>query len=203
MPSPDRSCLPFSACAALLLLLLSACAASNPPEPPPLPPAPEIVEIRVEVPVPVVLPEDEAARQMLAQHERLRRMDAAELTQQAPPPGDDAALSPQAATQAALALSLNPARTNGELARAQTLVEQVLRSTAAEARPWQPWAQLIAARLAEQRRLEAQIERLAQQSRDSQRKIDQLSEKLEALKAIERSLTKRPSGGPARPASLP
>ncbi|MDN3918654.1 hypothetical protein [Roseateles violae] len=189
LPSPDRHRLAGLCCA----LLVGACAA---PPPAPPPPPPEIVEVRVEVPVPVVLPEDEAARQMLALHERLRRMDAAELAQQLPPPGDDAALSPQQATQAALALALGPARSNGELGRAQALVDQVLRSTAPEAQPWQPWALLVGARLAEQRRLEAQIERLAQQGRDSQRRLEQLGEKLEALKAIERSLSKRPASAP-------
>ena len=62
-----------------------------------------------------------------------------------------------------------------------------------EAAAWAPWARLLAGRAAEQRRLEEQFDRLAQQLRDSQRRIDQLSEKLEALKAIERSL------GPKRP----
>ncbi|MET0517247.1 MAG: hypothetical protein ABW005_00295, partial [Burkholderiaceae bacterium] len=154
-------------------------------------PAPEIREVRVEVPVqvPVLLPGDAAARQLLAYHERLRAMSPAELAQEVAP-RDDAALPPAAATQLALALMANHGA--GELARAQALLDAVLRGSSPEAPDWQPLARLLAARLAEQRRLEEQIERLNQQARDAQRdnqrRLDQLNEKLEALKAIERSL---------------
>ena len=51
---------------------------------------------------------------------------------------------------------------------------------------------LLANRLMDQRRLEDATERQAQQLRDSQRRIDQLNERLEAMRAIERSLTTRP-----------
>jgi cell division septum initiation protein DivIVA len=57
-------------------------------------------------------------------------------------------------------------------------------------------------RYADQRRLEDQVERQAQQmrdnQRDNQRRVDQLNEKLEALKAIERSI-----GSRTPPASAP
>ncbi|GAC1543257.1 MAG: hypothetical protein NVS2B4_21740 [Ramlibacter sp.] len=43
------------------------------------------------------------------------------------------------------------------------------------------------AQLAEQKRLEDQAERQAQQLRDTQRRVDQLAERLEALRAIERA----------------
>lgn len=92
-----------------------------------------------------------------------------------------------------LGLVLLHTRNPGDAARAQGLLEAVGKAGGDEAAAWAPWARLLAGRAAEQRRLEEQSDRLAQQLRDSQRRIDQLSEKLEALKAIERSL------GPKRP----
>ena len=172
-----------------LSLLLGGCVLFKPPPPP------QIIERRVEVMVPVVEPADLAARQLLAYHERLRQLPPAELALEVTP-GDDAALPPQQATQLALALGFSHG--TGELARAQALIEQVLHAAEPAAQPWQPLARLVGLRLAEQRRLEEQIERLNQQGRDSQRRIDQLNEKLEALKAIERSLNARPVP-PAKP----
>ena len=60
-------------------------------------------------------------------------------------------------------------------------------------------ARLLHARLTEQRRLEEQTERQAQQLREQQRRLDQLNQQLDALRAIERSLGSRP----AAPASAP
>lgn len=180
MPVPDVRFLSALA----VSLLLGACAQ----------PKPEIREVRVPVPVPEILPADAAARQLLAQHERLLKLSAAELGQEVAP-REDAKQTPAAATQLALALVLH--RSNGDLVRAQGLLDQVLRDPTPEALPWQPLARLLQGRLAEQRRLEEQIDRLNQQARDSQRdnqrRLDQLNEKLEALKAIERSLNTRPA----------
>jgi hypothetical protein len=177
-----------------LACLLGACAPLKPPPPP------EIRELRVEVPVPLILPADAAAQQLLAYHERLRQMPAAELAQEILP-RDDGALAPGAATQLALALSVSHGA--GELARAQSLLEQVLHSAAPEAADWQALARLVLGRVIEQRRLEDQIEKLNQQARDSQRdnqrRLDQLNEKLEALKAIERSLNARPAPAASKP----
>ena len=54
--------------------------------------------------------------------------------------------------------------------------------------------------LGEQRRLEDLLDKQTQQTREVQRRLDQTNERLEALKAIERSLTSRP---PAPKASGP
>jgi hypothetical protein len=112
-------------------------------------------------------------------------------------PGADGHGAAAGAMRQSLALMSNHA--NGDLGRALVLLDQVLRNPQPEAQPWRGWARLLQARVAEQRRLEEQLERQAQQLRDSQRRIDLLNDKLEALKAIERSLTPRP---PA-PAALP
>jgi len=56
-------------------------------------------------------------------------------------------------------------------------------------------ARTLAARYVEQRRVEDDRDRQAQQLRDSQRRIDQLNDRIEALRAIERSFA-RPHSAP-------
>lgn len=188
---------------ALVLASLAGCAgwqapppapvvAAPPPPPPPAPPPPPPVTVYV----PVVDAADQAARQLLAFHERLAGLPPAALAQELTRLGDGSA-SPQATME--LALVLGSTRAPGDLARAQALLEALQRDPQAEG--WRGLARLLASRLAEQRRAEEQVERLAQQLRDlqreHQRRLDQLNEKLEALKAIERSLNTRPGAAPA------
>jgi hypothetical protein len=131
---------------------------------------------------------------MLAYAERVRLMQPPELTQEAGRLGD--AASPEAQIQ--LSLVLSQLRQLPELIRAQELLARVLGN--ADAQALHPLARLLASRYSEQRRLEEQLDRQNQQLRDVQRRLDQTNERLEALKAIERSLTSRP---PAAPASAP
>jgi len=128
---------------------------------------------------------------MLAYAERVRVMPPAELTQEVARLGD--AASPEAQVQ--LSLVLSQLRQLPELIRAQELLARVLGN--ADAQPLHPLARLLASRYAEQRRLEEQLDKQNQQLRDVQRRLDQTNERLEALKAIERSLTSRPSTAPA------
>jgi hypothetical protein len=192
-------------CRLLPSLLLAACA--------PLPPVQDIVptpvppqQAAVPAPPPAASsppaspasPADIATRETLAFHDQRRQLPTPELIKELarlgdPPPG------PRATVQAAVLLGLT--RNNGDLGRALALLDPLLRSPASEAAPWQPVARLLAARYAEQRRVEEQLERQNQQVRDNQRKIEQLNEKLEALKAIERSITNRPAGSAPPPAS--
>jgi len=168
------------------------------PPPPPPPPAPSPQE-RADV----------ATRRILAYQEQVRPLAGAELAAEIGRlnnqlPANQGAAWPGTALE--LALALAQTRNPGDLARAIGLVDPVVRSAAPDFQPWQPVARLIAARLAEQRRLEEQLERQAQQLRESQRNVQQLNEKLEALKAIERSLTNRappPPAAPAPPATAP
>jgi hypothetical protein len=146
------------------------------------------------VPAPPQPQADSALRDLLVFHDRVRQLPPQDLAPEIArlneePPGPRTTLQ--------LALLLGQTRSNGDLARALALLEPLLRSTAPEAVPWQPLARLLASRYAEQRRLEEQVERQSQQARDNQRKLEQLNEKLEALKAIERSLTTRPPAGGA------
>ena len=98
-----------------------------------------------------------------------------------------------------LALVLAQTRQPVDTARALGLVQRTLANPAAQ--DLHPLARLLEARLTQQRRLEEQLERQAQQLRDAQRRNDQLSERLEAVRAIERSLTTRPA--PAAPVTPP
>jgi hypothetical protein len=211
------------------LLLLSACAAWPPVVPPaPPPPAPAPVPVPPPAPLPPPAPApapepdpaalaDAAARRLLAFHDRVRDLPAADLAREiarleANRPEATAAAAAAAAAAASgaattppgpgpgtasagatleLALLLSQTRHNGDLPRALALLDPLLRPGAPAAT--QSLARLLQARLLEQRRLEEQLERQAQQQRELQRRVDQLGAQLDALKAIERSLNTRPA----------
>jgi hypothetical protein len=203
-----------------LVLLLSGCMfLPQQPDPPPAnkakasePAASSAVAVPAERPASAPLaaapaastvapPQAEPAmRDLLAFHDRIRQLPPQDLATEIARLNDE---PPGPRTTLQLALLLGQTRNNGDLARALALLDPLLRSTAPEAAPWQPLARLLASRYAEQRRLEEQIERQSQQARENQRKLEQLNEKLEALKAIERSLTARPPAGGAASAPVP
>lgn len=132
---------------------------------------------------------------MLAYADRVRLMSAAELGQEVARFG-----TPYVpADQLQLALALSQLRQPGELARAQEWLSRLLANTDPEAQHLHPLARLLAARYGEQRRLEELLDKQVQQTRDTQRKLDQTHERLEALKAIERSLTRRAPAPSASP----
>jgi len=95
--------------------------------------------------------------------------------------------------QLELALALGQTRLPADTARALGLVQRAL-AQKNNAPVVQSFARLLEARYLQQRRLEDQIDRQNQQMRDAQRKNDQLNERLEAMRAIERSLNARPGG---------
>jgi hypothetical protein len=145
--------------------------------------------------------EDRALRRLLDSQERQRSLAGAELAREIAlrePPGDAAA-----ALELALLLAQRAAQSpgvgngaTGDLPRALALVDPVARGNG----PERGAARWLQARLADQRRLEEQLERQAQQLRDQQRRIEQLTSQIEALRAIERSLSGvRPAGTPAPP----
>jgi gamma-glutamyl:cysteine ligase YbdK (ATP-grasp superfamily) len=144
---------------------------------------------------PAAEPQDLAARHLLATQGRLSALNTADLATEANRPTDVSSVD--AMMDQAMALSMT--RMPGDLARAQALLDQVLHNNARQADPWRAAARLLAYRLGEQRRAEDQLERTSQQLRDSQRdaqrKLDQVNDKLEALKAIERSLNARSAPG--------
>ncbi|MDV7398501.1 hypothetical protein RZS08_44255, partial [Arthrospira platensis SPKY1] len=89
-----------------------------------------------------------------------------------------------------------------ETARALGLLQRLQASATAEAEALRPLARLLADLLSNQRRLEEQVDRHAAQLRDAQRRIDRLGERLEAMRAIERSLGPRGSPVPVAPRGM-
>lgn len=166
--------------ALLLAALLAGCAAPRLPAPASivLPPAP------VEAPPPatLILPDETAP--LLAYHQQVRRMAQGELLQELAVLGQRQP-SPRVALQMGMVLLWT--RGAGDLARAQAQFDSVASTTHALA----PLAALLSAQCQEQRRLAEHGERQLAQLKESQRKIDQLTETLESLKAIERNLPAR------------
>lgn len=136
--------------------------------------------------------------QVLARADRTLRLAPAELAREIARLGE--AEDASAETPLLLATALAQTRQPADTARALGLVQRVLSNQAEAAQALHPLARWMEARLLQQRRLEEQLERQAQQLRDAQRRNDQLNERLEAVRAIERSLTTRPGPAPATPA---
>ncbi|MDQ7744969.1 hypothetical protein [Hydrogenophaga pseudoflava] len=201
-----------------LVLALAACNTPPrapvdlpPPPPPPSTAAPEPGMQPVIPPMPA--PEPSAATRgaapatppvttsplasALLYADRLRTMGPGELAAEQAQIGEPGG---SAERQMQLALVLSQTHVPVDTARALGLLQRVAASNAPEALELRPLARLLAGRLHEARRLEDQADRLAQQLRESQRRIDVLNDRLEAMRAIERSLTPRaPASGGARP----
>ncbi len=176
---------------AITVATLSACA--HLASPPPAPPRAALPVVSVALPTPA--PQAEPSAAVLAFADKLRALPAPELAAEVATLGN----SSEPAEQLKLALALHQQhqvsnlRPSAELARAQELVAQVLAADTVSAKALHPLARLLAARYADQRRWDEQAERQSQQLRDLQRRLDQTTERLEALKAIERSLSNRPT----------
>jgi DNA repair ATPase RecN len=107
----------------------------------------------------------------------------------------------QPLVQMQLAMLLAQTRSPADLARALGLLQRVIANPANEAQALHPLARLLAARYQEQRRVEEDRDRQAQQLRDSQRRIEQLTDRIEALRAIERSFSRPNNPPPVAPAA--
>lgn len=160
------------------------------PPPAPMPPAPAAAVAPAPPPA-APRPPAHPADAVLAYADRVRALPAPELALEVQRLGENG-YAPVRALQ--LAVALAQTRNSGNATRAQALLQRVQQDP--EAQPLHPLARLLAAQLAEQRRLEDQAERQAQQVRETQRRIEQLNERLEAVRAIERSLPTRPRREP-------
>jgi hypothetical protein len=156
--------------------------------------APAAIPVYIPVPAP---PAADPVTPVLAYADRVRGLGTTELAQEIARWGDNL----QPADQLRLALALAQTRQLYDLVRAQDLLQKLLASNDAESQRLHPLARLLAARFAEQRRVEDQLDRQGQQLRDAQRRLEQSTDKLEALREIERSLTGRPAGTTAPPSS--
>lgn len=204
---PALRCAPAWLVTPLLAVSLAACVTPPAELPPPAPaasapvaaPAPAASAVVIMVPSPPE-PADQVSRQILGYHEQLRQMSAADLGNEITRLNAIVSANTSAAPTGAvleLALALSQQHNGGDVARAVQLLESVVKAGAPELQAWQPMARLLLARIGEQRRLEDALNREAAQRRDQQRTLQQLNEKLEALKAIERSMTTRPGPGAA------
>lgn len=183
----------------VMTLMLGGCASSHRPHAV----TPEVTVREVPVPIPVsvplVSPVDAAGRQLLAWSEELQGLAPEALAPEIARLGDGSA---SASSGMRLAVLLGHVRGPGDLGRAQQVLEQLIRrggpqtvSAAGQMLDWLPWARWLASRYEVERRMAEQLERQASLLRDSQRRQEQLHDKLEALKAIERQLA--PRRGPA------
>jgi hypothetical protein len=191
-----RACrLPYLVFALAFAAGLYGCAA--PAQPLPVAPPPMM---SLPAPPPAAAPaaSTSPAEAMLAYAERIRSLQPPELAQEINGLGDPQD-SPQRLMQ--LAIALGAARTPANGARAQTLLQRLLAQNQTQAQALHPLARMLLAQQAETRRMEEQLERQNQQTKEAHRRIDQLNDRLEALRAVERSLLLRPAAAMSAPAS--
>lgn len=142
-------------------------------------------------PVAIDLAASTALVPVLNYADRLRTLSTTELVKEVAAtgePGNDPV------RQLQLALALTYTHQPADTARAMGLLQRVINHPDPGSIPLKPLARLLVTRLQDQRRLEDTVDRQAQQLRDSQRRVELLSDRLEAMRAIERSLMPR---GPA------
>ena len=144
---------------------------------------------------PLWLPARDTIAPVLAYADQVRGLQGAELAQEIARLGEP----PLPADQMRLAIALSQTRQLYDLIRAQELLQRVLAGTRDDDRQLQTLAGLLAARFAEQRRVEDLLDKQNQQLRELQRRLEQTQEKLDALKEIERSLNNRPAAASASP----
>lgn len=179
-PGPRRG---GRAVALAVALVVSACAA-----PPPVREAPP--------PPPPVKVDETAMLPLLAYHQLLTRLTAAELARERIVL---AAIPQTPAAHLRQAMLYGQPRGPLDLPRALSLLDGVLKSTDPTAASLHPLARLLADHYGERQKHEMQSEKTNQQLKESQRKTGELQDKLDALTDIERSLPLRPRGGKVLP----
>lgn len=209
------SAIAICSCVALLMAGCAAPAGSTRPATPVTvavapPPPPSVMPVEAEPVAPATQPAGLFAQwtqtptgAMLAYADKVRPLGQPELAAELNRLGD---LVETPAVQMQMAIVLAQTRVPADLARAVGLLQKVIANPSADALPLQPLARTLAARYGEQRRVEDDRDKQAQQLRDSQRRIEQLNDRIEALRAIERSFARpnpAPSAVPAAPKATP
>ena len=198
--------------AAAFALSMAGC--STPPQPPaeaqvtaPVPaPAPRVLPVEAEPEAPAARLASPLASNptpiglMLGYAEKVRSLNGNELGAEITHLGDP---GDSPTTQMQLSLALAQTRVPADLARATALMQRVAANPVAEAQALQPLARVLVSRYLEQRRVEDDRDRQAAQVRDAQRRIEQLNDRMEALRAIERSFNRPSNPAPAAPAAAP
>lgn len=167
--------------------LLTACAGFPPDE--------QIEQTPINAELPQVVP-------TLAFYQSLQRMSAAEMTRERTALG----AHPSApANQLRLAMLLGHPRAAQDLNRALGLLDSVMKSPDPGAQSLHPLARLLADNYNERLKIDAQAEKqgaqLKEQLKESQRKTQELQDKLNALADIERTLPPRARTTRPAPAS--
>jgi hypothetical protein len=178
--------------------------AVQPAPPPPPPPPPPVQPVEAEPMAPATQPAwvltqhtQGPVAALLVYADKVRPLGGNELAAEIARLGEPGEVP---IVQMQLALVLAQTRAPADLARGLGLLQRVLANPSTDAQVLHPLARLLAARYQEQRRVEDERDRQAQQLRDSQRRIDQLSDRIEALRAIERSFSRPNSPPPVAPA---
>lgn len=127
--------------------------------------------------------------ELLAYNVHLRKLPAAELGRELQRVNGYPA-GPSNTVRRAMVLSLT--RDPIDLAKAEAQLWNVMGDNSVEAEKLKPLVQLLLGYYADLRRVADNAEKSSVQAKEAQRKVDQLNDKLEALKNIERSL---PAGG--------
>lgn len=133
----------------------------------------------------------------LAYYQMLSKMTPGELSRER---SVLAALPKTPNTQLRTAMLLGHPRGPQDLGKAIGLLDAVLKSNEPAALGLHPLARLLADNYLERQQAEGQIDRLAVQLKESQRKSGELQEKIDGLADIERTLPQR--SRPVRPAAV-
>ncbi len=168
------------AAGALALAALLAAGCAQVPAPAPVPASSDPVA------------EVHGALPLLAYHQMLGRLNAIELARER---SFLATLPAGPAVQLRQAMVIGHPRGQADTAKALALAEQVLRANEPAALELHGLARLLADQYSERLRLEGLLERQGAQLKDSQRKAQELQEKLDGLADIERTLMPRPRTG--------
>ncbi len=162
------------------ILLLAACSS-----PPPIATPPS--SATYQPPVVMVAPHN-VVDEMLSYNQQLLRMARADL-----PREFDRLLERPKSLSVALqkAMVLGQMGRKNDLARAQANLMEVIQHPSTEAQQLKSLAQLLSTHYAVAQRLIEQLEHSERSLADSQHRIQQLSQTLEQLKAVERSLPSR------------
>ena len=142
--------------------------------------------------------EENSVPALLGYPQRLQRLSAQELVRER---GALASVPPTPPVQLRQAMLFGQSRGPSDPAKALALLNGLLKSATPEATELHSLARILAVHYQERIKLESQNEKLTQQLKESQRKNDELQEKLNAMAEIELSIPLRPTGSKRPPES--